>query len=103
MDKRAVLAIARRFRRALGKQGITAPRIFLFGSWASGTPRAGSDIDLAVVSEEFAGKSYWQRVDILAAAVYDVFEPIEAVAMTPEEWETSDSPLADFARGGEPV
>lgn len=103
MDKKSVLAIIRRFRRALGKQGIKAPRITLFGSWATGQPHPGSDIDLAVISESFEGKGYWERIDTLTAAIYEVFEPIEAIALTPEEWESGDSLIAEFAHAGEPV
>ncbi|MBM4030471.1 MAG: nucleotidyltransferase domain-containing protein [Planctomycetes bacterium] len=101
MDKRSVLAIIRRFRHALEKQGVEAPRIILFGSWATGRAHEGSDIDLAVISESFRRKGYWKRIDILTAAVYELFEPIEAVAFTPEEWERGDSLIADFARAGE--
>lgn len=103
MDKKSVLEIIRRFRRALGKQGVEAPRIILFGSWATGKPHAGSDIDLAVISESFTGKGYWARLDVLASAIYELFEPIEALAFTPEEWERSDSLLAEFAHAGETV
>lgn len=103
MDKKSVLAIIRRFRRALEKQGIKAPRIVLFGSWATGTAHEGSDIDLAVISESFEGKGYWERIDILTAAVYEVFEPIEASAFTPQEWESGDCLIASFAHAGHPV
>ena len=98
-----MLAIIRRFRRALEKQGVKAPRIVLFGSWAAGNAHAGSDIDLAVISQSFEDMGYWERIDTLSAAVYEVFEPIEAIALTPEEWENSDSLIADFARTGEAV
>lgn len=101
MDKRPVLAIIRRFRRALEKQGVEAPRIILFGSWAKGTAHEGSDIDLAVISESFDGKGFWERIDILTTAVYQLFEPIEAIAFTPEEWDRGDSLIADFPRAGE--
>lgn len=98
-----MLAIVGRFRRALEEQGVEAPRIVLFGSWATGTPHPGSDIDLAVISQSFEGKGFWERLDILSAAIYEVFEPIEAIALTPEEWQTSNSPLVEFARSGEQV
>ena len=31
----------------------------------------------------------------------DIFEPIEAIAMTPWEWENSQSPLVEYARNGQ--
>ena len=100
VDKKSVLAIIGRFRRALLKHGVKEPRIVLFGSWATGEPRGDSDIDLVVISETFEGKDFWERVELLTNAIYEIFGPIEAVALTPDEWEKSDSPIVEFARTG---
>jgi predicted nucleotidyltransferase len=103
MDKKAVLAVISDFREALETSGIRLQKIILFGSYATGQFREGSDIDLVVLSEDFQGKGYWERIDILSAAIYEVFKPIEAVAMTPEEWVSGDTFIADYAREGEVV
>jgi predicted nucleotidyltransferase len=103
VDKKAVLKVLRRFRQALEGQGIRVARMVLYGSWAGGRPREGSDIDVVVISEDFAGKTFWERVVILADAVYEVFEPIKAVAMTPAEWESGDSMIIEYARNGQLV
>ena len=103
MDRRAVVEIVERFRKALEARGVKASRIILFGSHASGDAREGSDIDLVVVSEDFRRKDFWGRIDVLSEAIYEVFEPIEAIAMTPEEWERGDSDIVEYARQGELV
>ncbi|HLA37719.1 MAG TPA: nucleotidyltransferase domain-containing protein [Candidatus Brocadiales bacterium] len=103
MDKDAVLEILSRFRKAIESKGIRINRLVLFGSYATGTYREGSDIDIVVVSENFIRKDYWERIEILSDAIYEVFEPIEAVAMTPEEWEKGESVIAEYARGGEMI
>lgn len=91
------------FGGALEAEGIRPQKIILFGSHSTQTQRPDSDIDLVVISEDFAGKGYWDRIDILAAAIGKVFEPIEAIAMTPEEWQRGDSRIADYARNGEVI
>jgi predicted nucleotidyltransferase len=101
MDKNAVLDIVGRLRRGIEARGIRPQKIILYGSYAEGTHREGSDIDVVIISNDFAEKSYWERIDILADAIYEIFAPIEAVAMTPGEWERGDSLIADFARTGE--
>ncbi|MBI2001586.1 MAG: nucleotidyltransferase domain-containing protein [candidate division NC10 bacterium] len=101
MDKSAVVAIVARLRQAIEARGIRPQKVILYGSYADGTHREGSDIDVVIVSDDFAEKSYWERIDILADAIYEIFAPIEAVAMTPEEWERGDSLIAAFARKGE--
>ena len=100
MDKNTVLNILSRFRSVLENQGLTVNRLVLFGSYADGTYKEGSDIDVVVISEDFEGKNYWERLDILSNAIYEIFEPIEAVAMTPEEWERGESVVCEYAGGG---
>lgn len=103
MDKSAVLAIIQDFRKVMESKSIKIKKIVLYGSYASGKYREGSDIDLVVISDDFRDKGYWERIDLLSGAIYEVFKPIEAVAMTSEEWEQKDSMIADFAQDGEVV
>lgn len=97
------MKIISEFGRALEAENIKPQKIILFGSFSAETQRQDSDIDLVVISEDFTGKDYWERIDILSAAIYRVFEPIEAVAMTPAEWQSGDSLIADYTRNGEVV
>ena len=101
MDKGAVVKIIDRFRKEIEARGVIAQKIILYGSHASGTSEAVSDIDVVVISDDFTGKGYWERIDILTDIIYEMSAPLEAVAMTPEEWERGDSFIADFARHGE--
>jgi predicted nucleotidyltransferase len=103
MDKETVLNIIREFREALETEHIKPQKIILFGSCNTQTQRPDSDIDLVVISEDFVGKGYWERIDILTAAICKVFEPIEAIAMTPDEWQRGDSLIVDYARNGQVV
>jgi predicted nucleotidyltransferase len=101
MDKSAALDIVARLRQGIEARGIRPQKVILYGSYADGTHREGSDIDVVIVSDDFAGKGHWERVDILADVIYEIFAPIEAVAMTSEEWEHGDSLIAAIARKGE--
>ena len=103
MDKNAVLKIIHRFKKAVESRDVTIKQIILFGSFKDGTFREDSDIDLVVISDDFDGMDYWQRIDILSEAIYEVFEPIEAVAITPYEWNRRESLVVDYARNGEVV
>ena len=87
----------------LPRRGVEASKVILFGSFATGQYTEDSDIDLVIVSSDFEEMGYWQRIDILSDAIYELFQPIEAIAMTPQEWENEDSPAVQFARGGETV
>ena len=101
MDKTAILDIAKQFRQKMENRGIKPEKLILYGSYADGTNQEGSDIDIAIISDDFISLDYWERIDILSEVIYEIFAPIEAVALTQKEWEQGDSFVADFIRDGE--
>jgi predicted nucleotidyltransferase len=101
MDKKAVVAIVEQFTRELQARGIRPQQVILYGSQAAGTATEASDIDVVVISESFGGMSFWERIEVLTDSIYAVYAPVEAVAMTPEEWQAGDSMIVDFAGKGE--
>lgn len=104
MDKDNVLKTIMLFKDALEEQRVKIKLLILYGSYAKGNADEMSDIDIVVVSDDFKEKGFWERIDILTEAIYKVYKPIEAVAITLEEWEKSNSAILRFAReGGEVV
>jgi uncharacterized protein len=103
VDKNAAMDVVRRFKKAIEARNIVVNKIVLFGSYAFGNQREGSDIDVAVISDDFRDKGYWDRIDILSYAIYEVFEPIEAIALTTDEWERGDRAIIEFAKSGEVI
>lgn len=77
--------IVRRFRAELEKMGVRPERVLLFGSQANGTAEEGSDIDLFVVSSDWARYNDRERFEILGIAAARILEPIQARGVTPEE------------------
>lgn len=100
MDKKTVTQKLTRFQKILESKGIKVSKLILYGSYANGNAREDSDIDVVVISDDFTGKGYWERIDILSDAIYQIFEPIEAIAMTPQEWDSGQSMIVDFAKQG---
>jgi len=101
MDKKAAIDIVYRFQKGIEARGIKPLKVILYGSYADNTNREGSDIDIVVISDDFIGKSYWERIDILTDVIYEIFAPIEAIALTADEWSQDDLFVTDFARNGE--
>lgn len=75
------------FKSALEAVGIKVDRVILFGSYAKGKARKGSDIDVAVISENFKGMNLLERLETigLALAKARIMEPIEALGYTKKE------------------
>jgi len=101
MDKNAVVEIVDRFRKGLEARGIRPQKVILYGSHATGVATAVSDIDVVVISSDFSGKGYWERVEVLSDVIYEIFAPLDAVALTQDEWDGGESFVVDFARNGE--
>lgn len=103
MDKKSAVNIIYRLKDIIENKKITVSRIILFGSFAKGNGNEDSDIDIVIISDDFASMTYWERIDCLSDAIYEVFEPIEAVSFTNKEWNNGDSFLVDYAKEGEVV
>lgn len=103
MDKKAVLEQLSIFRKELELRDIRVAKLILFGSYATGAYREESDIDVIVISDSFREKSYWDRIELLADAIYEVFIPIEAIAMTQEEWDSGRSDFVEYSKNGEVI
>lgn len=83
------------------KKKIRVERVILFGSYARGTPRPWSDIDLAVVSPDFHGGTENDHL-LLAATARHVTPQIEAIPYLPEDFVDCDSRSfeADILKNG---
>jgi len=89
VEKTSELAIIiRRFRVELEKMGIHCERVLLFGSQATGTADEGSDIDLFIISPDWARYGERERLEMLGIAAARILEPIQARGVTPEEIST---------------
>lgn len=73
------------FRAELENMGIHCEQILLFGSQATGSAKEGSDIDLFVVSPNWARYNDRERFEMLGIAAARILEPVQARGVTPEE------------------
>ena len=75
--------------RELIAQGIDVERVYLFGSQAAGNAHEWSDVDVIVVSDDFANMPLWKRPDITGSARSAAFEAtgesVAALAKIPAE------------------
>ena len=80
------LAIARRMKERLRAEGIPVVNVYLFGSLAHGKTHRFSDVDIAVVHEQFdVSRSQERRKVRSLREDYDV--PIDIVCLHPEDME----------------
>lgn len=82
--------ILERYRHELEAMGVRVEKFFLFGSQAEGTATEGSDIDLFVVSPDWATYNDRERFEMLGIAAMQILEPIQARGVTPQEIENHE-------------
>jgi predicted nucleotidyltransferase len=77
--------IIARYCAQLRTLGIRVDQAILFGSHARGEAKDGSDIDVLIVSSDFATLNTRERMERLGTAAARLWQPIEAIACTPAE------------------
>ena len=65
---------------------IGVEHLILFGSY-NGSPRADSDIDVIVVSDDFKSMSVFDKISLLASASVAVDSRIELIGVSSKEYE----------------
>ena len=89
-DVRASVA---RYRAVLEKSHIPVQKMIVFGSYAKGRARSGSDIDVAVVSQKF-GHDDVREMQELWKKTHLADVRIEPYPLSPHDLEHGSSPIA---------
>jgi len=91
-------------QKRLEESGVRITRIVLFGSHAAGTATEDSDIDLVIISPDFRGKDIFKRAVMTGMAerrtIKKFMVPFDIITMTPEEFDSGRSVIADYAQQG---
>jgi predicted nucleotidyltransferase len=92
LDKDKIIEIIKTYAARLKEKGINFQKIILFGSYANNTNRKDSDIDIAVVSEEFGKDRFEERVKLTKIAYYvDAHiepHPVNLKEFMEDNWQT---------------
>lgn len=85
ISREDVFQIVKNFKTHLESKGIPVQKIYIYGSYAKGTPRYGSDIDICVISPSFKNK--FESELLLSKESIQIDPRIETVAYSPETFE----------------
>lgn len=75
--KQPVIEHVRQFAQEVEKQGVQLRHVILFGSYARGEQREHSDVDVALVADDFTGVSFEdvkKFIDVTIQKPYVLFE-----------------------------
>ena len=99
-----VIKAVKYFEQSLREKGLNISRLIIFGSSSTGSATTGSDIDLAVISDDFKDKDLITRVLLTKDAELNTIRkfkvPLDIITLTPEEFDAVDSVLLKNIRKG---
>lgn len=99
-----ILETVNYFSTRIKESGIRIDNIILFGSTSTGTAQQGSDIDIAIISDDFTGRDIFDRAILTGDAELNTIKkfrvPLDVVTLTTEELADPASPIAGTLRKG---
>jgi predicted nucleotidyltransferase len=105
MSKSQVTKAIRFLQRCLKEKRLNIEKIILFGSQATGKATIESDVDILIISKDFKGKDIFERAELTKEpeimTIKKFMVPLDIITMTPEEFESETSLIAEYAKKGE--
>jgi len=99
-----VLETVNFFSAQLRNSGVRINNLILFGSSSTGTATTGSDIDIAIISEDFTDRDIFDRALLTKDAEMHTVKkfkvPLDVITLTPEEYQDQKSLIAGTIRKG---
>ncbi|MFA6333596.1 MAG: nucleotidyltransferase domain-containing protein [Methanoregula sp.] len=99
-----VLETVNFFGAQLRKNGVCINNLILFGSSGTGTATTGSDIDIAIISEDFNNRDIFDRALLTKDAEMHTVKkykvPLDVITLTPKEYRDQKSLIAGTIRKG---
>lgn len=104
MVEAKVLEAVKYFERCVREGGLSLSKIVIFGSSGTGTSTIESDVDIAVISDDFRGKDVFYRALLTKDAEINTIRkfriPLDVITLTPEEFNEEHSLLVKNIRKG---
>lgn len=88
-----ILATVNNYLKKVSRSGISISEAVLFGSWARGSARPDSDIDICIVSPAL-GKDWVAETVNLRRLAFDIDSRIEPMPFGPDDINDQFNPLA---------
>lgn len=102
MDEASFKLIKKTIIDFFNEKGILIEKIVLFGSYARNDFIEDSDIDLIILSNEFADKNIFEKAKMTGDLEWQLIKkfkvPFDIMYYSPEEWENSTSLIISEAR-----
>jgi len=107
MVKRDVSEILGFISEKLSEKKINVYKVILFGSYYNGEPNLNSDIDIAIVSNDFVDKNPLERGKLLRDIELETINkfdlPVDLIKLTIDEYENETRMIVSYVKEGKVV
>ena len=100
LDRNAAIGIVRNYVRDIQEHGVHLRAVILFGSFAKGTQHEWSDIDVALVADEFTGFYMNDKKLFPYVNIKKPYTIIEAVTYPTDYFNYSDPFINEIVKTG---
>ena len=91
--------IIRTYIGVIAKNNIKIEKVYLFGSYARGTAVEDSDIDIAIVSDDFSGDRFADRRRVVPLR-RKIDRRLEPIPYRPENFKENDPLVVEILKNG---
>jgi predicted nucleotidyltransferase len=98
-SKDAIRRIIRTYIGVIAKNNINVEKVYLFGSYARGTAVDDSDIDIAIVSDDFSGDRFADRRRVVPLR-RKIDRRLEPIPYRPENFKENDPLVVEILKNG---
>lgn len=95
------------FERRVFESGIKIRKIVLFGSVSRDDNSEESDIDIAIISDDFVDKDIFERARMVGDAVWDTIRKfkiaLDVIKLTVDEYENETRMIASYVKEGKVI
>lgn len=103
VEQQTAINTVKRFAEAVKKQGVQLRAVFLFGSYARGEQHEWSDIDVALVADEFIGVGFEDIKRFVDVTIQKPYILIEPHTFNTSEFEKGNPFVDEIRRTGIPI
>jgi len=100
LTRNAVIKTVRSYAKGVRKQGINLRKVILFGSFAKGTQHEWSDIDVALVADDFTGVGILDTPRFSRIHLQTSFMYIEPITYSTDYFMESDPFIEEIKKTG---
>ena len=100
LTRNAAIKKVRNYANEINKAGVNLRKVIMFGSFAKGTQHEGSDIDVALVADNFSGVGFLDRQYFSGIGIKKPYIRIEPITYPTDYFVESDPFIEEIKKTG---